>query len=379
MNTVRVFGILLVIGALSAALIFSQIRSEPFHVSGFIESDEIRVGSRVGGRVAKVEVTEGQAVSKGDSLIELEPFDLLERRAEATGLRQQRVAAHDKLRAGFRTEEIAMAKANVDQMQAQLNKLNAGPRPQEISVAEARLELANAELQRATTQYRRFEALLGKGAANREQFDETEKQLKVTQAKMQVATEELGVLTEGSRKEDIAAAKAALDEAVQAWKLQSTGYRSEEVTEAEAAVESAQARLDAIDRQLAELTIIAPVDGVVEAVDLQPGDLVGPNAPAVSLVDTNCLWVRAYVPENRLDLQLNQQVRITVDSYPNHDFSGRITFVARRAEFTPGNVQTPEERSKQVFRIKVTLTSGLDVLRPGMAADVWLDEQRGAQ
>jgi len=285
----------------------------------------------------------------------------------------------EKLRAGFRTEEIAMAKASVDQMRAQLNKLHAGPRPREISAAEARLELANAELQRATTQYRRFEALVGKGAANRDQFDETEKQLKVARAQMQVATEELGVLQDGSRQEDIDGGKAALDEADQAWKLRSTGYRSEEITEAAAAVAAAQATLDAIDRQLGELKITAPVDGVVEAVDLQPGDLVGANAPAVSLVDSNNLWVRAYVPENRLDVQLDQEVRITVDSYPDQDFSGRITFVARRAEFTPGNVQTPEERSKQVFRIKVTLTSGLDVLRPGMVADVWLDEPGSAQ
>jgi HlyD family secretion protein len=85
------------------------------------------------------------------------------------------------------------------------------------------------------------------------------------------------------------------------------------------------------------------------------------------------MWVRAYVPENRLNLQNGQKLRVTVDSFPGEDFIGTVSFVAREAEFTPSNVQTPEERSKQVFRIKVELESGLDKLRPGMAVDVWLN------
>ena len=107
-------------------------------------------------------------------------------------------------------------------------------------------------------------------------------------------------------------------------------------------------------------------------IDLQPGDLVAPNAPVLSLLDTGHLWVRAYVPENRLDIQVGQKVPITVDSFPGKTFSGHISFISRQAEFTPNNVQTPEERSKQVFRIKVEIDEGRDVLRPGMTADVVL-------
>jgi hypothetical protein len=82
------------------------------------------------------------------------------------------------------------------------------------------------------------------------------------------------------------------------------------------------------------------------------------------------LWVRAYLPE-RLQLKLGQTVPVTVDAFPD-ELTGEVTFVSREAEFTPSNVQTPEERSKQVFRIKVTLRDGLDQVRPGMSADVWL-------
>jgi multidrug resistance efflux pump len=123
------------------------------------------------------------------------------------------------------------------------------------------------------------------------------------------------------------------------------------------------------------LNVVAPLEATVEAVDLRPGDMISPNAPVLSLMDTSRLWVRAYVPENHLDLSIDQPVAVTVDSFPDTRFRGHISFVARQAEFTPSNVQTPEERSKQVFRIHVTLDEGLDRLRPGMSADVWLEEE----
>jgi hypothetical protein len=75
-----------------------------------------------------------------------------------------------------------------------------------------------------------------------------------------------------------------------------------------------------------------------------------------------------------MNLTLGQQVRVTADSVPDRAFPAEITFISRQAEFTPSNVQTPEERAKQVFRIKATLKEGLDQLRPGTSADVWLDD-----
>jgi len=98
------------------------------------------------------------------------------------------------------------------------------------------------------------------------------------------------------------------------------------------------------------------------------------GAPVLSITDTSRLWVRAYVPEDRLRFRLNDEVSVTLDSFADaRPFRGRITFLASQAEFTPNNVQTPDERSKQVFRIKVMLLDGLDRLRPGMPADVLLE------
>jgi multidrug resistance efflux pump len=368
--------LLCAIAALAGALVYSQHRPRPLRVSGFIESYEIRIGSRVGGRVAEVLIDEGQTVKQGDALVKLEPFDLLQRRAQAAALTQQSQETLIKLQTGNRPEEIAAAQAQMRQMQATLQKLVAGPRQQEIDAGRAQLTLAQAEYDRALLQHGRIQALVPKGAATQDQLDEADRAIKVAAARVKVAEDDLAVLQEGSRVEDIDAAKAALAQAEATYQLKANGFRAEEIAEAAAAKDASQATLDAIDRQLQELTIVAPCDGSIEACDLRPGDLLNANAPAVSIMDWRQLWVRAYVPENRLNLQIGQIAPVTMDSFPGRMFEGKITFIARQAEFTPGNVQTPEERSKQVFRIKVMLTSGQDVLRPGMSADVWLDAPR---
>ncbi len=370
----RVVGIVVLACLLAAALFVSQRSSGRLKVSGFVEADEIRVGSRVGGRVKSVTAIEGAQVKKGDPLVELEPFDLQERRAEAASILAERKASLDKMTSGFRAEEVAQAKAKTDQLSSQLQKLKNGPRPQEIAAAEAELESARADLKLAKVKQERVEGLVGRGATTRDDLDQANSELTAAQAIMQVREESLGLLREGTRKEDIAQAEAQLEEATQAWKLMTKGNREEDIAQARAALAAAEAGLAAIERQVDELKIVAPVDGYVEAVELQPGDLVGTNSPAISLIDTANLWVRAYVPENHLDLKSDQKVTVSVDSFPGREFAGRITFISRQAEFTPGNVQTPEERSKQVFRIKVALANPDGKLRPGMAADVWLEQ-----
>jgi RND family efflux transporter MFP subunit len=266
----RVLLMVVVAVALVGALVYSQRRYRPLNVSGFIEADEIRVGSRVGGRVQKVLAIEGHTVKAGELLLELEAYDLHERHAEAT----------------------------------------------------ARIEQARAQQQLAQVTIDRIKPAFDRSAASKEEMDAANAQLRLEMA----------------------------------------------------AVEAASANANAIEKQIAELKVYSPVNGTIQAVDLQPGDLVAANAPVLSIIDTSHLWVRAYLPENHLDVRTDSSVTVTIDSFPDREFAAHISFVAHQAEFTPGNVQTPEERSKQVFRIKATLDEGLDVLRPGMSADIWLKE-----
>lgn len=369
--------LLIVVGAavLLTLLAYSQWRGQAVSISGTLEADEIRIGSLVGGRVAKVLAQEGQAVKPGEVLIELAPYDLLDRKAEAAEKLHSAEADLARLKAGFRIEEIAQAKAQREQLAARLQLLEAGPRSQEIIAAEARLTSTIADQKLAQSTFNRTEKLYQQNASTQELLEEATERLQAANAMHIVREQELSLLKEGTRLEEIAAAKAQLEEADALLALREAGYRAEEVAQAEATVGSARAALEVIERQVGELAIKSPVDGVVESLDLQPGDLVSPRAPVLTITDREQLWLRTYIPLNRTDLQIDQQVKVSIDSFPGETFAGKVTFISRQAEFTPSNAQTPEDRQKQVFRVKVTMLEGRDKLRPGMTGEIALGRE----
>lgn len=369
----RALLIALVVVALGGLVAYSKFRPPPNSVSGFLEADEIRVGSRVGGRVKDVRVEEGEAVSAGQLLVELEPYDLLEREKEAVATLAQREADYLRMKSGFRAEEIAQAESKFNQAKAYYDKLKAGPRKQEIEAARGRLQVAQAELLLARQNFTRRTQLYEKNSIPKEEFDAANEQLESAQAQALVRQQELGLLEEGTREEEIREAEGQVAEAKAAWELARNGYRSEDIDQAKAARDAAQAAVDVVREQTKELRIVSPVNGFIEALDLQPGDLVSARAPVLSVLDKEDLWVRCYVPQNRSAIEVGDKLWVTVDGLGGERFLGVVVFVARQAEFTPSNVQTPEERSKLVFRIKVELNEKVGRLRPGMTADVSLD------
>ncbi|RMG38148.1 MAG: HlyD family efflux transporter periplasmic adaptor subunit, partial [Planctomycetota bacterium] len=187
----------------------------------------------------------------------------------------------------------------------------------------------------------------------------------------------LRLLLDGTRPEEIAQAEARLRAAEATLQQMRNGYREEEIGEARARRDAAAAAVDAIRRQLAELNVVSPADGIVDAVDLWPGDLVAPNAPVVTLLLPEELRIRAYVPERLLQVRVGDPVAVTVASLPGRRFRGRIEFVAREAEFTPHNVQTPEDRAQLAYRIRVRLLEGHRFIRPGMIVDIHFDAGMG--
>lgn len=354
-----------------AGLFWSQQRNDEFYISGIIEAESIRVGSRVGGRIQSVEVAEGQRVSRGATLVTLEPFDLQERLAETEATLAARTAVAEKLKAGYRKEEIEQARARRDREQAVLDKLVAGMRPLELQILQDQVDKAQADLIRAEAEFERIRKLRADARAAQQEFDDAVQALASARASFAAARDELALAKEGTRVEEIAEARARLAEAQSQLALLEAGHRPEDIAEAQAHAAAAAAEVAAVRKQIAELTIVAPLDGIIEALELEPGDLVTANAPVLSLLDPTRQWVRAFVPEGRLDIRLDQKVRVRVDAYPDEWFKGHVSFVAQQAEFTPSNAQTPEERVKQMFRVKVSLDSGRDKLRAGMSADVF--------
>ena len=274
-------------------------------VSGTIETDEVRVASRYGGRVERLFAAEGDALITGQVIAELDAKELTAKR---------------------------------DQAAAQLDELKAGPRQQEIEAAKHDWEALVAELDQARSDAGRAEELFRQKTISATEHDQA-----VTRAR--------------TLEKNVAAAKSRYD-------LLLAGTRAERIS-------LASAQLAEIETHLGEMKIRSPSNCVLEVLNVKVGDVLAANQPIATLLLTNRLWVRVYVPEPWLGhIQLGQPVKVLVDSDPARDFSGVVEQIAREAEFTPRNVQTVAERIKQVFGVKIRLDNREGKLRAGMFADV---------
>jgi HlyD family secretion protein len=152
----------------------------------------------------------------------------------------------------------------------------------------------------------------------------------------------------------------------------SVAQAQEKIVEAaQVRVVQARAQLADIDAQLAEMQVVAPSDSILEVLSVKVGDVLPANREVATLILPQHLWVRVFVPEPWLGLiKVGDPVRVRVDSFPGKDFDGTVEQVNRQAEFTPRNVQTVEDRIRQVFGVKIRLPNREDQLRAGMSADV---------
>ena len=228
--------------------------------------------------------------------------------------------------------QVASQKAAVAAAQAALALAQAGPR------SEAR-DRARIAWEAAKTDLGRIEALYKEGVVGRQEYDGA-------------------VVREATAK--------------RTWEEASRGSRREEIDAARAELERQQALLVRLEMQQGELRVVAPVAGRIESFDLRPGDLVAPNQPVATLLESSELWVRLYVPETLVGhVEVGQALAVSVDSFPGRTFPGRIVEIRHRAEYLPRNVQTRDQRADQVFGVKVALDPASE-LRPGMSAEVRL-------
>jgi multidrug resistance efflux pump len=234
--------------------------------------------------------------------------------------------------------DAAELSARRDQLAAQLAEAVAGPRKEEITAAKAEWEalstqqiLANSERQRAAELF----------------ADKT----------ISEAERDRAVSTAQVNEKQVAAAKARYD-------LLLAGTRPERIA-------LIRAQLAELETQVREMKVFAPTNCVLEVLSVKPGDVLAPNQQVATLLFTNHIWVRVFVPEPWLGhIKLGDAVKVRVDAFPGKDFSGTVEQIQRSAEFTPRNVQTVGERVKQVFGVKVRLDNAEGQLRAGMAADV---------
>jgi membrane fusion protein YbhG len=303
----------------------------PPRASGYVEATEVKVASKIAGRVEKVNVVEGQRVAAGDVLVTIATTDVDLALRQARAEREQAVAQLQLLQAGSRAEDVRQAEA-------------------QVAAAQSERRAATADLAAAKADEARFEQLLRARAGAEKARDDA------------VARREQAEARVAASEDRTRAAEATLQ------KLKA-GARPQEIAGARARVAAVDAQIATLDQNRHETTIAAPSAGVVSARLVEPGELVAVGAPLLAVLDLDRAWANAYVEEPLVPaLKIDQPATIVTDA--GDKLNGQISFIAPRAEFTPRNVQTSAERAKLVYRVKVSTDNRAGVLKPGMPVEV---------
>src|SRR6266436_6777971 len=261
-------------------------RDNALQGSGTVEARNIRVGSKIGGRIDKLLVREGDTVEAGQVLMTFDDKELL------ASLAQSRASA-EKTKRGYRPEEIAEARAAAQQAKADSDMRKNGYRKEDIAAAQSDVDRAAADEVRARLDFQRYEALAQKDLVSKQQRDTAEANWKMALAQQQNYQHKLDVLKRGYRPEEIASAEAHYRETQASLEKFEKGNRREDVELAKAAYAYDEARFR-------ERQVTAPSAAIVEVLDVRPGDIIAPNTPVATLLEQDKIYVRIYILETEL-------------------------------------------------------------------------------
>ncbi len=317
-------GIVVLVAAIAGGWLLSRKSAsrDELVLYGNVDLRQVSLAFNGNDRVAKLTAQEGDRVKAGQVLGELDTTLL--------------------------TLRVAQARAQADAQQQILQRLQAGNRPEEIAQAHAGVAAAQADAELAGQQLDRLRAIRESTAARAI----SQQDLDAAQARHKVAL-------------------AALENARKTAQLAKLGPRKEDIAQAQAQFEAAKATLALLNQQLADAKLKAPIDAVVRARLLEPGDMASPQRPAYTLAVIHPKWVRAYVAEADLGhIKPGMPAEVRIDSAPATPIAGRIGYIASVAEFTPKTVQTEELRSSLVYEVRVLVDDQADRLRLGMPATI---------
>jgi len=291
-------------------------------VSGNIEAHESSVGFKVQGRLVELLIEEGQLVKAGDLIAKIDQTDYL--------------------------QQVQIDEANVKNREAELKLSLSGSRIQEKKSAEQAVVDAQAALELSKADFKRYQALYEKDEVSAQVRDSYSASLKRAKATYERTKENLDMVNEGVRKEQIAINEATVHTARQALGL-------------------AKIHLD-------YTSLFAPMSGVALVRHAEIGEIMASGTPVVTIADLDHLWLRGYVSETDIGkIKLGQPVDIKSDTFPGKSYKGKVSFISSQAEFTPKSVETHKERVTLVYRVKIDLDNSTHELKPGMPADAYIE------
>jgi HlyD family secretion protein len=305
--------------------------SDRVRISGQIEATEVQVAALVGGRLLELTPDEGDHVAAGELVARLDATDAELALARARAERDQADAQLRLLRAGSRVEDIRQADA-------------------QLATAQSDARAADAEVVVAEADASRFEALLESKAGTQKQRDDAAARRDVARARARSAEDRVR-----AAQQNLARLRA--------------GARPEEIDAARARVAAADAQIATLQKAITDAVVTTPVAGIVTERLVDVGELVQPRAPILIVTNLDQVWANVYVDEPTVPrLKIGQQATLFTDA-GGPGMLGVISYVSRSAEFTPRNVQTAEDRSKLVYRVKVTVDNKDGVLKAGMPVE----------
>ncbi|HEY7994455.1 MAG TPA: efflux RND transporter periplasmic adaptor subunit [Candidatus Eremiobacteraceae bacterium] len=377
--------------ALTAALALLSIAGcsnhhDSFAYSGTVQADSAAVGSTAGGRVTRVAVSDGQRVGKGQTIIAFDDRQLRAAYLGAIAARDQAYAQLHDLEAGPRSADIAKAEANASQADAAYEQARVN-QPQAVQAARSGVDsakaddaAANAASVKATRDEERSQALFQEGAisaqamdASRAAADSARGAAQAADARLRQAIAQLDSVEHGSAAQTVNSAADAAAAAHAEQSLVLAGTRPDQLQQAKAAARVADANVAAAAARLDEARVAAPADGVVDGLDLRPGDLVAAGAAVAQVDEFGDPWVRIYVTQSDMqNVKVGAAVRVRSDALAGRTFDGHIETIDAQAQFTPRDVQTAEDRADLAFGVKVRIADPGRALRAGTTVDVAL-------
>ena len=286
---------------------------------GNVDIRQVQLAFNGADRIDSMLVKEGEAVHQGQILATLDSIRL--------------------------QQNVALLEAQLAAQQQVLIRLQAGNRPEEIHKARADADAAGIAADNAERTYRRLQKLLAEKVVTKQQADDAKAASAGAKAKYQAAQATLRLAELGPRVEDVAAAQATL--------------------------KASEASLAIARKQLADASLHAPADGIIQNRILEPGDMASPQLVVYTLALTDPIWVRAYVQGSDLGKISNgMSAEVTTDSYPGKRYRAWLGYISPSAEFTPKSVETTDVRSNLVYQVRVFVCNPQNELRLGMPATV---------
>jgi HlyD family secretion protein len=329
--------VLVLIASVSLAACAEAPPADQIRVSGHVEATEVQTAADVGGRILELRVAEGDRIEANAVIARLDSEDITLQIARTRADRAAALAQLRLLEAGSRAEDIRQARAQVD-----------------AAIADG--AAVEAEVKAAQLDFDRYQALLAANAGSVKQRDDAQARVDTAQARQRAAQDRVR-----SARETLARLEA--------------GTRPEEIQAARARVEAADAQIAVLEKSLRDANVTSPISGIVTQKLVDTGEIVARGTPLVVITDLDNAWANLFVPEPMIPrVALGQPAAVFTDA-GGAGIEGKVTFISPRAEFTPRNVQTAEERSKLVYRIKVSVDNRAGTLKLGMPVDAELKLQ----